>query len=39
MSSRPLPVIIAAILLALISLVNLPGPLLPGSEDIPAIVN
>lgn len=38
MSTRPLPVIVAAILMALISLAGLPGPLLPGSEDVPAVV-
>lgn len=38
MRSRPLPVTIAAILMALISLVGLPGPLLPGSEEVPAVV-
>jgi hypothetical protein len=39
MSTRPLPVTVAAILTALISLASLPGPLLPGAEEIPAIVN
>jgi hypothetical protein len=38
MSTRPLPVTVAAILMALISLVGLPGPLLPGSEEVPAVV-
>jgi len=38
MSTRPLPVTIAAILMVLISLVGLPGPLLPGSEEVPAVV-
>jgi uncharacterized membrane protein (DUF2068 family) len=38
MHSRPMPVIVAAILMALISLVGLPGPLLPGSEEVPAVV-
>ena len=38
MRSRPLPVTIAAIVQALISLFSLPGPLLPGSEGIPAVV-
>ncbi len=38
MSTRPLPVTVAAILMALISLAGLPGPLLPGSEDVPAVV-
>ncbi len=38
MRSRPLPVTLAAILLALSSLASIPGPLLPGSEEIPAIV-
>ena len=37
-TQRPLPVIIAAILMALISLVGLPGPLLPGSEEVPPVV-
>ena len=38
MNSRPLPVAVAAILLALISLLNFPAPLMPGSEEIPAVV-
>jgi hypothetical protein len=38
MGTRPLPVTVAAILMALISLVGLPGPLLPGSEEVPAVV-
>ena len=38
MRSRPLPVTVAAIVQALISLLSLPGPLLPGSEGIPAVV-
>jgi hypothetical protein len=38
MRPRPLPVTIAAILMALVSLANLPLPLLPGSEEIPAVV-
>ena len=38
MRSRPLQVTVAAILMALISLLGLPGPLLPGSEGIPAVV-
>jgi hypothetical protein len=38
MSSRPTPVTVAAILMVLISLVGLPGPLLPGSEEVPAVV-
>jgi hypothetical protein len=38
MRSRPLPVTVAAILMALISLLGLPGPLLPGSEGVPAVV-
>ncbi len=38
MHSRPLAVTVAAILLALSSLASIPGPLLPGSEEIPAIV-
>jgi hypothetical protein len=33
-----MPVTVAAILMILISLVGLPGPLLPGSEDVPAVV-
>ena len=37
-TQRPLPVIIAAILMALISLAGLPGPLLPGSEEVPPVV-
>ena len=37
MRSRPLPVTVAAIVQALISLLSLPGPLLPGSEGIPAV--
>ena len=37
-TQRPLPVIVATILMALISLVGLPGPLLPGSEEVPAVV-
>ena len=37
-TQRPLPVTIAAILMALISLVGLPGPLLPGSEEVPPVV-
>jgi hypothetical protein len=36
MCTRPLPVTVAAILTALISLASLPGPLLPGAEEIPA---
>ena len=39
MRTRPLPITVAAILTALISLASLPGPLLPGAEEIPAIVN
>ena len=35
---RSLPVTVAAILMALISLVGLPGPLLPGAEEVPAVV-
>jgi hypothetical protein len=38
MSPRPLPVTVAAILLALCSLLSLPGPLLPGSEGVPEFV-
>ena len=38
MQGRPLPVTAAAVLLALISLAGLPGPLLPGSEVVPAVV-
>ncbi len=38
MHSRPMPVTVADILMVLISLVSLPGPLLPGSEEVPAVV-
>jgi|SRR5215207_4291556 len=38
MSPRPLPVTVAAIIQALFSLLSLPGPLLPGSEGVPAVV-
>ena len=38
MRSRPVPVTVAAILLALCSLLSLPGPLLPGSEGVPEVV-
>ena len=38
MSPRPLPVTVAAIVQALFSLLSLPGPLLPGSEGVPAVV-
>jgi hypothetical protein len=38
MRQRPLPVTVAAVIQVLFSLLNLPGPLLPGSEQIPAIV-
>jgi hypothetical protein len=38
MYTRPLPVTAAAILMALISVVGLPGPLLPGADEVPAIV-
>ena len=38
MHSRPMPITVAAILMVLISLVGLPGPLLPGSEEVPAVV-
>lgn len=36
--ARPTAVTVAAILMTLISLVGLPGPLLPGSEEVPAVV-
>ena len=38
MRSRPVPVTVAAILLALCSVLSLPGPLLPGSEGVPEVV-
>ena len=38
MRSRPLPVTAAAVIQALVSLLSLPGPLLPGSEGVPAVV-
>jgi uncharacterized membrane protein (DUF2068 family) len=38
MTARSLPITVAAILMVLISLVGLPGPLLPGSEEVPAVV-
>ena len=38
MHSRPMPITVAAILMVLVSLVGLPGPLLPGSEEVPAVV-
>ena len=38
MRSRPLPVTVAAIVQVLFSLLSLPGPLLPGSEGVPAVV-
>jgi hypothetical protein len=38
MPSRPLPVTVAAFLMALSSLLSLPGPLLPGSEGVPEVV-
>src|ERR671921_9815 len=38
MRSRPLPVTVAAISQALFSLLSLPGPLLRGSEGVPAVV-
>ena len=38
MNGRPLSVTVAVVLMVLISLVGLPGPLLPGSEDVPAVV-
>jgi len=38
MRSRPPTVTVAAVPMALISLLGLPGPLLPGSEGVPAVV-
>jgi hypothetical protein len=38
LATRPVPVTVAAILLELSSLAGLPGPLLPGSEAVPAVV-
>ena len=38
MRQRPLPVTVAAVIQVLFSLLSLPGPLLPGSEQIPAVV-
>jgi hypothetical protein len=38
MRSRPPPVSVAAITQALFSLLSLPGPLLSGSEGVPAVV-
>ena len=38
MRSRPLPVTVAAIIQALLGLLSLPGPLLPGSEGVPVVV-
>ena len=38
MRSRPLTVTVAAIIQALLSLLSLPGPLLPGSEGVPVVV-
>ena len=38
MRSRPMPVTVAAIIQALFSLLSLPGPLMPGSEGVPAVV-
>ncbi len=38
MPSRPLPVTVAAIIQVLLSLLGLPGPLMPGSEGVPAVV-
>ena len=38
MHSRSMPITVASILMVLISLVGLPGPLLPGSEEVPAVV-
>ena len=35
---RPLPVTVAAVIQVLVSLLSLPGPLLPGSDQIPAVV-
>jgi hypothetical protein len=37
-TQRPLPVTGAAITLALFSLLSLPLPLLPGAEEVPAVV-
>ena len=38
MRQRPLTVTVAAVVQVLFSLLSLPGPLLPGSEQIPAVV-
>jgi hypothetical protein len=38
MYSRSMPITVAATLMVLISLVGLPGPLLPGSEGVPPVV-
>jgi hypothetical protein len=38
MRARPLPVTVAAVIQALFSLLSLLGPLLPGSEGVPAVV-
>jgi hypothetical protein len=38
MRSQPLPVTAAAVIQALFGLLSLPGPLLPGSEGVPAVV-
>jgi hypothetical protein len=38
MRSRPLPVTVAAVIQAVFSLLSVPGPLLPGSEGVPAVV-
>ena len=38
MSRRPLALSVAAILLALLSLLNFPASLLPGSEEVPTVV-
>ena len=38
MRQRPLPITVAAVIQVLFSLLSLPGPLLPGSEQIPAVV-
>jgi hypothetical protein len=38
MRPRPVPVTVAAVIQALFSLLSLPGPLLPGSEGVPAVV-
>jgi len=38
MRSQPVPVTVAAVIQVLFSLLSLPGPLLPGSEGVPAVV-